>query len=96
MPSKRTDAVVISSDPFFSYARDDLVRAANTSGLTVCYPFAVYTTAIPQPTPGKSMWYGPELDAAYTLAGGKTGSVLSEPTTSAGMDTANPAGPVFL
>jgi hypothetical protein len=69
--------VVVSGDPYFTSRKDVLVAAANASGLKVCYPFPVYKTANPPPTPGSAVIFGPSLDAAYTMVGEKTGTILT-------------------
>jgi hypothetical protein len=69
--------VVVSGDPYFTSQKDALVAAANASGLKVCYPFGAYKAANPAPTPGSAVIFGPSLDAAYTMIGEKTGTILT-------------------
>jgi hypothetical protein len=89
-------AVVVSADPFFFYKKDKLVQAANNSLLYVCYPFSLYTAAATPPASGRSMWFGPDLDAAYTLLGQKTAAVRATPGTNVGFDSVSPGGPHYL
>jgi hypothetical protein len=88
------DAVVISSDPLFSYYRDPLVHEANNSGMPVCYPFEYDTQGAAIPNPG-SMWYGPDLLAAYRSMGEEAGHVLAAPGVVRQLIPAPPAGPHY-
>jgi hypothetical protein len=85
------DAVVVSSDPLFSYYRDLLVQA---SALPTCYPFEYDTQGAYSPNAG-SMWYGPDLDAAYQSMGAEVGHVLSAPAVARPLILAPPAGPHY-
>lgn len=93
--AQKADAVVVSADPYFTQQKDDLVDAANTSNLKLCYPFEFYGTATPSPATGMSMWFGPDLNDAYGKMGTKAASVLSSPNGSTGLDIANSAGPGY-
>jgi hypothetical protein len=86
--AKKADAVVISSDPFFTAARSWLVDAVNNSGLFACYPFQFYGTAFPTPDPYNSIWRGPDLQAEYRNLGSKTGTLLHDPTQFLNVDVA--------
>jgi hypothetical protein len=86
------DAAVVSSDPLFSYQRDSLVQEANNSGMPVCYPFEYDGQGGTMPNPG-SMWYGPDLVAAYQSMGVEVGHVLSAPDVARPLIDAPPAGP---
>ena len=76
-------AVVISAAPYFHKQREDLIKAANSSGLYICYPLLSYRNASGnnQPTPGMATLYGPELvngtGNAYELMGAMANAVLS-------------------
>jgi hypothetical protein len=70
-------AVVISADSFFGQNRNELVSAANTSNLYICYPFKYFKNASTPPDNTRSRWYGPDLDDAYKRAGAKAGILLS-------------------
>ncbi len=85
-------AVVISADPFFQKAKNDLVSAANAvaagpSGKYFCYPLQDYGAATPPPTPGKTTLHGPTLAAPYRLLGVCASLVINSGT---------PMNPSFL
>jgi hypothetical protein len=69
--------VVISADPYFGYHRNDLVSAANTAQLYVCYPFQYFGGASPKPDPNRSSWYGPDINGAYYAVGVKAAKLLT-------------------
>jgi hypothetical protein len=75
---KNAKAIVISSDPFFAHKRNDLVLAANTQSLPVCYPTKYFGGANPVPTTGRDIWVGPDLDDVYRRLGVKTGALLTQ------------------
>jgi hypothetical protein len=92
------DAVVISSDAFFTEKRNQLVQALSNPGgnpaktLFACYPFQIYGTA--NPIQGRSIWLGPDLPAAYSTLGSKAGLLLIDSTTQTGLDApVAPLGP---
>lgn len=66
-------AVIVSADPFFQDTMDELVAAANDSGVHVTYPLQNYKNAWESPTPGNAIFQGPDLLTAY----GQLGSVAS-------------------
>jgi hypothetical protein len=96
----KADAVVISSDPFFTENRNQLVKAVNDpTGKTLfaCYPFQIYGTTVPAPAHGRSIWLGPDLPGAYGTLGSKTGLLLHNAAASVGLDPpAAPLGPAPL
>jgi hypothetical protein len=63
-------AVIISADPFFQDAMDELVADANKSGVYVTYPLQDYANAWEPPESGQSTLQGPDLIAACTSLGG--------------------------
>ena len=69
--------VVVSGDPFFTSRMDALVRAANSSGLKVCYPFNIYKKATPPPTSGSAVIVGPDLENAYETVGTMAANILT-------------------
>jgi hypothetical protein len=79
MPGTIT-AVVVSADPFFQEAKNDLVAAANNSGKYLCYPLQDFGSSAPKPDHGEATLYGPALTDAYKLMGERAAVVL---TTSA-------------
>jgi hypothetical protein len=91
-------AVVVSGDPFFTSRMNAVVAAANGSRLKVCYPFAVYKTANPAPTPGSAVIFGPNLEDAYNVMGQKAAAILSALASGAaapstGLDVAKTGNP---
>lgn len=67
-------AIVVSADPFFQYARDNFVTAANAwlaadNTKRICYPAYDFVNAAPAPTRSVSIIYGPQLGHAYNLLG---------------------------
>ena len=56
---------------------DALVRAANSSGLKVCYPFNIYKKATPPPTSGSAVIFGPDLENAYETVGKMAANILT-------------------
>jgi hypothetical protein len=69
-----TPAVVVSADPFFQYTKDQLVAAANASGLYVCYPSTSYLNAATPPL-GATL-FGPAIEAGMTALGTMARTVL--------------------
>jgi hypothetical protein len=67
---KDTQAVVISSDPFFAAKASDLAAAANTWGKPVCYPTSAFTVS------KTSIVSGPNLNLAYQALGNKANQYL--------------------
>jgi hypothetical protein len=65
-------AVVISAAPAHHKHREQLISAANKWGQYVCYPLLSYanTGGNNQPTSGKALTYGPDLDGMITTAPG--------------------------
>jgi hypothetical protein len=94
----KATAVVVSADPFFTSQMDDFVNAANDSNLNVCYPFEAYKNAQTKPASGRSMWFGPDLAAAYKLLGQKASAILDalnshQPAPFTNLDMMSPGGP---
>jgi len=90
---KGAKGVVISSDPFFSSRRDNLVTQANAAATTagglmkICYPFEIYGTVgnpgTPPnsvPAPGSAISIGPNLLAAYQTMGNKAAAIAADIT----------------
>jgi hypothetical protein len=68
-----TQAVVISSDPFFALKASDLSDVANNNcAVPVCYPGRAYTTMA-----NKSIFSGPSMKAAYTALGAKANTYVN-------------------
>jgi hypothetical protein len=84
-------ALVISSDPFFFYTRNDLIKWANDwittapSGAPryICFPFPEYTNSDGsyQPIHKSSSWYGSSLLDAYKQIGVAAALQLSSTST---------------
>jgi hypothetical protein len=76
-------AVVISAAPYFLHKREDLIAAANASGLYICYPLIRYRNADGKnhPTSGLATLLGPDLCEhsmnAYALMGATAANALS-------------------
>jgi putative ABC transport system substrate-binding protein len=66
----RTDALLISADPFFTTRRHQIVALAARHGLPVVYPWKEYTEV------GGLMSYGPGLTTAYHAIGLYAGRIL--------------------
>ena len=67
-------AVVISAAPSHHRNREQLIYAANASGLDICYPLKGYASGAVKPVHNKAVTIGPDLDAsdntgAYWLLG---------------------------
>jgi hypothetical protein len=69
-------AVVVSADPFFHEAMDELVDDANDTGLYVTYPLQDYNRAWESPAPGLATLQGPDLLMAYGQLGTVAAAVL--------------------
>jgi hypothetical protein len=84
-----TQAMIVSSDPFFASKAADLTAAARAWGKPVCYPNELYKASA---LPGMSMIYGPNLEAAYGALSAKALAYLSAATKpkTMGMDTPMP------
>lgn len=65
-----TEAVVISSDPFFAAKASDLSAAA--ANIYVCFPTSAYTSST------KSIVYGSSLNDAYKALGAKANTYLND------------------
>jgi hypothetical protein len=68
-------ALVVSADPFFQDKMGDLIPAAKSSGLYICYGLQDYDTGTL--TKNNSTLWGPNLIDAYKLVGLLAGNVLS-------------------
>jgi hypothetical protein len=68
---KNLEAMVVSADPIFTANMDDLVDAANNTGLHMCYPFQEYSNSngSKKPKKGKHTLHGPSLAEAHTRLG---------------------------
>jgi len=75
-------AVVISAAPYFLHNREELIAAANTSKLYICYPLLRYRNAdgTNKPTSGVATVLGPDLCEgpinAYSLMGATASNAL--------------------
>lgn len=79
---KNAKAFVISADPFFAHNRSDLVKAANTVSLPVCYPSIFYKQSSGNnPVSGRDKYYGPDLEDVYKQLGIKAGNLLTKLTS---------------
>jgi hypothetical protein len=96
LQARNAAGVVISSDPFFSSKRGDLVTAANTAfasfGIKMCYPFDIYA-APTAPTHLSAISLGPDINAAYMKMGQKAKAIAvlldgAQPVPFQGLDTA--------
>jgi hypothetical protein len=72
-------AMVVSPDPNFNFYISDLIGAANTSGLYMCYPLQDYKNASTPPT-GHYTLHGPDLAQAHEDLGTKANSILTTGT----------------
>jgi hypothetical protein len=94
-------AVVVSGDPYFTAHMDALVKAANASQLTVCYPFSAYANAPTSPAPKVSMIFGPDIEVAYRLMGRKAGVLLDNVAAGSkapdlGLEICPTTAPIFI
>jgi hypothetical protein len=64
-------ADVISADPFFQESKNELIKAANATGLYLCYPLLHYRNngGAHKPKGGKTTLFGPSLENAYKMLG---------------------------
>jgi hypothetical protein len=62
-----TKAIIVGASAFFHKHRDALIQAANSFGAYMCYPAMTYknTQGTHQPTPGRSVILGVDLDGRY-------------------------------
>jgi hypothetical protein len=92
-------AVVISAAPAHHKHREQLISAANKWGGYVCYPLLSYanTGGNNQPTSGKAVTIGPDLDGntagAYFLLGQMAGTIIGGQNPSSVIVHANQGTP---
>jgi hypothetical protein len=82
-------AVVISDDPFFQANRPALVQQANnwlagSGNRRVVYPSTIYSSTVPAPASGQSIFMGCDLVGAYRLLGALAASVSLNPNVNFG------------
>jgi putative ABC transport system substrate-binding protein len=70
LASKKTNALLVSADPFFTSKRDELVALAARHTLPAMYPWREYVEA------GGLLSYGTELTWAYNQIGSYAGRIL--------------------
>jgi hypothetical protein len=94
-----TRAVIVSADPYFQDNKEALIEAANKEPIFVCYPLTNYrnNNGIHKPSAGRTLLYGPRLEAAIGQMGTLAGTVLANvPTTDQPFSKADYSKPIFL
>jgi len=94
-----TRAVIISADPYFQDSKEALIEAANKEPIFICYPLTNYrnNAGVHKPSAGRTLLYGPRLEAAITQMGTLAGTVLANvPTTNQSFLKATYSNPIFL
>jgi hypothetical protein len=92
---KSFKAMVVSADPIFTANMNDLVDAANNTGLHMCYPFQEYSNASKKPNKGKHTLHGPSLVEAHTALGEMAEWIVNnnKPASVAAVSTGTPQDP---